>query len=114
MLELLEIEPEEMEGGKCGCFGFLALLLVLVVALVAGGIGGGVGYWLVYCTNGLLHRFDVKLVKVGKFVNWVFGSVVDIAKRVGLFVVLIVVIIFDEYVVGFGVVIDKNGYVLTN
>src|SRR5207244_2419079 len=42
------------------------------------------------------------------------GSVADIAKRVGPAVVSIAVTTPSEYAVGSGVVIDKNGYVLTN
>jgi S1-C subfamily serine protease len=95
-------------------FGLTTLLLVLAVALVAGGIGGGVGYWLTHTSDHLLHRGDVHLAQTGTPANRPPGSVADIAARVGPAVVSIAVTTSTEYAVGSGVVIDKNGYVLTN
>jgi S1-C subfamily serine protease len=101
-------------AGKRARFGLSALVLTLLVALVAGLLGGGAGYWLASRANNLLHRNDVALAKTGRPANRPAGSVADIAKRVGPAVVSISVTSANQYAVGSGVVIDKNGYVLTN
>jgi S1-C subfamily serine protease len=112
------LEPDEDaaagKGGRRGRFGLSALVLAVVVAIVAGGLGGGAGYWLANRANNLLHRDNVSLAKTGKPANRPPGSVADIAKRVGPAVVSIAVTTSNAYSVGSGVVIDKNGYVLTN
>ena len=95
-------------------FGLRALTLVLLATLLAGGIGGGVGYWLANRANHLLHRDDVTLSTVDHPANRPPGSVAAIAKKVGPAVVSIAVTTSSEYAVGSGVVIDRNGYVLTN
>ncbi len=100
-----------VRGGR---FGIRALLLALVVALVAGLLGGGVGYLLTKRTDGLLTKGDVTLGRTGTPANRPPGSVADIAARVGPSVVSIAVTTANEYAVGSGVVIDANGYVLTN
>ncbi|MGH8962693.1 MAG: trypsin-like peptidase domain-containing protein, partial [Jatrophihabitantaceae bacterium] len=119
--EELPAAPEDAEeeldtgkGSRRGRFGLSALGLVLIVALLAGGIGGGAGYWLANHANHLLHRDNVSLSKQDTPANRPPGSVADIAKRVGPAVVSIAVTTSTEYAVGSGVVIDKNGYVLTN
>jgi S1-C subfamily serine protease len=94
-------------------FGLSTLAICIVIALVAGALGGGAGYWLANRANHLLHR-SVSLSKVGQPANRPPGSVADIAKRVGPAVVSIQVTTSSEYAVGSGVVIDGNGYVLTN
>ena len=107
--------PTDTEAkGRRGRFGLSALLLVVVAALVVGGIGGGVGYWLTHKGDRLLHNGNVKLAKTGTPANRPPGSVADIAKRVGPAVVSISVTTPSEFSLGSGVVIDKNGYVLTN
>jgi S1-C subfamily serine protease len=110
-------EPDEvLDTGNVtrGRFGLSALALVLIVALVASALGGGAGYWLANRANHLLHHDNVSLSKVDRPANRPPGSVADIAKRVGPAVVSIAVTTSTEYAVGSGVVIDKNGYVLTN
>jgi S1-C subfamily serine protease len=108
-------EPKaEEKQGRRGRLGLSVLTLVIVAALLAGGAGGAIGWWIADTGNGLLHNGDVKLSKTGKPANRPPGSVADIAKRVGPAVVSISVTTPDEFAVGSGVVIDKNGYVLTN
>ena len=116
----LPVEPPAEEPAadskpsRRGRLGLSALTLVIVAALLAGGVGGVVGWWIADTGNGLLHNSDVKLSKTGTPANRPPGSVADIAKRVGPAVVSISVTTPDEFAVGSGVVIDKNGYVLTN
>ncbi|MEO8889023.1 MAG: trypsin-like peptidase domain-containing protein [Jatrophihabitantaceae bacterium] len=110
-------EPDQELGGATvtrGRFGLGALGIVLLVALLAGGLGGGAGYWLANRADNLLHHNNVSLSKVDAPANRPPGSVADIAKRVGPAVVSIAVTTSTDYAVGSGVVIDKNGYVLTN
>jgi S1-C subfamily serine protease len=111
-------EGEEEELAAPGVsrlrWGVRPVLFVLVAALLVGGAGGGVGYWLANRANGILHRDNVSLAKVDKPANRPPGSVADIAKRVGPAVVSIAVTTPSQYAVGSGVVIDRNGYVLTN
>src|SRR5439155_2005944 len=96
-----------------GRFGRRAITIMAIFALLAGGVGGGIGYWLWSGTGEKLHR-AVTLAKTGKPANRPPGSVADIAKRVGPAVVSISVTTSNLYGVGSGVVIDKDGYVLTN
>jgi S1-C subfamily serine protease len=110
-------EPEEKSTSRrvtVGRFGLSGFVLALVVALVAGAIGGGVGYWLFARAHGVLHNKDVSLSKVDTPANRPAGSVADIVKRVGPAVVSIDVSSADLQGTGSGVVIDKNGYILTN
>ncbi|HEV7193464.1 MAG TPA: trypsin-like peptidase domain-containing protein [Jatrophihabitantaceae bacterium] len=111
---VVEEEPPPVQPRGRGRFGLSALALTLLVGLVAGGVGGGVGYWLTNRGDHLLHRNDVKLAKTGTPANRPPGSVADIAKRVGPAVVSISVTTPTAFALGSGVVIDKNGYVLTN
>ena len=115
---LAEDEPQadkdESRSARRARLGIRALLLGVVIALVAGAIGGGAGYVLTHRADNLLHRPDVKLAKGGTPANRPPGSVADIAKRVGPSVVSIAVTTPDEYAVGSGVVINADGYVLTN
>jgi S1-C subfamily serine protease len=108
-------EPAAAEtvSSKRARFGVTTLALTLLVGLVAGLLGGGVGYWLANRSNHLLHR-SVSLGKTDTPANRPPGSVAGIAQRVGPAVVSIEVTTADEYAVGSGVVIDPNGYVLTN
>ena len=95
-------------------FGLSALLLTLVTALVAGAVGGGVGYWVTHRADNALHRDNVSLGQTGTPANRPPGSVADLAARVGPAVVSISVSTSGSYGVGSGVVIDKDGDVLTN
>jgi S1-C subfamily serine protease len=94
--------------------GWRGVLFLVLLGLLVGAIGGGTGYWIAKRGDNLLHRSNVALAKTGKPANRPSGSIADIAKRVGPAVVLVAVSTPDQYAVGSGVVIDKNGYVLTN
>ena len=110
-----EEEPADPATGRRRArFGLSALGLVLAAALVAGVIGGGVGYFLSERAHRVLTNPNVKLAQVGTPANRPPGSVADIAKRVSPAVVSIDVRSADAAGAGSGVVIDKNGYVLTN
>jgi S1-C subfamily serine protease len=95
-------------------YGISVLLLSVLVALLAGAVGGGTGYWLTRHTSNALHRSGVHLAQGGSPANRPPGSVAAIAKRVGPAVVSISVTTSTESAVGSGVVINKDGYVLTN
>jgi S1-C subfamily serine protease len=118
--EPVEDEPEEKpaigkrERGRRARFGLSTLALVLVAGLVAGAIGGGVGYFLSERAHRVLTNPNVKLAETGTPANRPPGSVADIAKRVSPAVVSIDVRSADAAGAGSGVVIDKNGYILTN
>ncbi|TAM83046.1 MAG: trypsin-like serine protease [Jatrophihabitans sp.] len=105
---------DEPRRARVARLGLSRLSLVVLVTLLAGVVGGGVGYWLAGRANGLLHRSDVTLATTGTPANRPPGSVADIARRVGPAVVSIAVTTSSTYAVGSGVVVDKNGYVLTN
>jgi S1-C subfamily serine protease len=95
-------------------FGLTALTLSLVIALIAGGVGGGLGWWFTSRADSALHTSNVKLGESSNAVTRPPGSVADIAKRVLPAVVSIDVRTDSEAGTGSGVVIDKNGYILTN
>ncbi|MEO9108647.1 MAG: trypsin-like peptidase domain-containing protein [Jatrophihabitantaceae bacterium] len=107
-------QPEPSTGSRRARFGLNAILLTTLIALLAGAIGGGAGYWLTKRTNNVLHRDNVSLATTDQPANRPPGSVADIAKRVGPAVVSITVTTSTVYAVGSGVVIDKDGDVLTN
>jgi len=109
-----EEAPAAEPRGRVGRLGLSALVLGLVVALLAGGVGGLVGYFVADRTQQVLHRSNVSLSQVNTAANRPPGSVADIAKRVGPAVVSIAVKTPEEYGVGSGVVLDRNGDVLTN
>ncbi len=100
--------------GRRARFGLSTLALVLVAGLVAGAVGGGVGYYLSERAHRVLTNPNVKLAQTGTPANRPPGSVADIAKRVSPAVVSIDVRSADAAGAGSGVVIDKNGYILTN
>jgi S1-C subfamily serine protease len=95
-------------------FGLPGLVVVLLVALGAGLIGGGAGWWLTDHVHDALHRPDVSIAKVETPARRDPGSVAAVAKRVGPAVVSIAVSTPNEFAIGSGVVIDRDGDVLTN
>jgi len=109
-----EPEPEKKGRVIAGRFGLSALVLSLLIAVIAGGIGGGAGYWLSQRAHRVVTNPDVKLAQAGTPANRPPGSVADIAARVGPAVVSIQETTASGYGVGSGIVIDKNGYILTN
>ncbi len=107
-------QPPAEGGRRRGRFGLSALVWALLVALVAGTLGGGVGYWLSDHAGSALHNSDIALAQTGNPANRPPGSIADIAQRVSPAVVSIDVRTADAAGTGSGVVIDRNGYVLTN
>jgi S1-C subfamily serine protease len=97
-----------------GRLGLSALLLAVVVAVLAGVVGGGAGWWLAQRSNRVLTNGGVALGTAGSPANRPPGSVADIAQRVQPAVVSIDVHGSGVTGTGSGVVIDRNGYVLTN
>ncbi len=95
-------------------FGVPTIIATLVIALVAGVIGGGAGWWLAGNVRDALHRPDVSIAKIDTPVSRAPGSVAGVAKRVGPTVVSIAVKTENQFGIGSGVVIDKDGDVLTN
>jgi S1-C subfamily serine protease len=108
--DLIETGPRE----RAARLGWRGVVIGVVIALLAGALGGGIGYFLTNRADTLIHRPGLSLGKTGTPANRPPGSVADIAKRVGPAVVSIAVTTADSYAVGSGVVIDRNGYVLTN
>ncbi len=109
-------EPDEPKSKRVrvGRFGFTSLMLALVIALVAGVLGGGVGYWLFARAHGILHNKDVSLATTGTPANRPPGSIAAIVQKVGPSVVSIDITTSTEEGTGSGVVIDKDGDILTN
>ncbi|MEP6598966.1 MAG: trypsin-like peptidase domain-containing protein [Actinomycetota bacterium] len=107
-------EDEPATAGRRGRLGLSALLVMALVGLLAGTIGGGAGYWLADRANNALTDSHVTLGKTGTPANRSPGSVADIAQRVSPAVVSIDVRTADSNSTGSGVVIAKEGYVLTN
>jgi S1-C subfamily serine protease len=99
---------------RVGRFGLSAFVLGLVIALVAGTLGGGVGYWLFARAHGVLHNKDVSLSKLDTPANRPPNSIAGIVQRVGPSVVSIDVRTPSVEGTGSGVVIDKEGDILTN
>ncbi|WP_375496618.1 trypsin-like peptidase domain-containing protein [uncultured Jatrophihabitans sp.] len=103
--------PDNVRRGR---FGLPSLLVVLIATLVAGVVGGGVGWFATRETNDALHRPDASIAQVETPTKRPAGSVAGVAKRVGPAVVSILVTTDSEAAIGSGVVIDKDGDVLTN
>ena len=95
-------------------FGLPALVVTLVIAVLAGAVGGGAGWLITRTSDDALHRPDVSIAKVKTPVQRSPTSVAGIAKRVGPAVVSIAVQTTNELAIGSGVVIDRDGDVLTN
>jgi S1-C subfamily serine protease len=103
--------PDNVRRGR---FGLSALLLALVVALVAGLLGGTAGWWLTDHVRDALHRPDVSIAQVETPTQRDPGSVASVARRVGPAVVSIAIKTPEEFAIGSGVVIDRDGDILTN
>jgi S1-C subfamily serine protease len=89
-----------------------ALGLLGVVALLVGALGGAVGWWIADTGNSLTGQATISEAQVGK--ERPAGSIADIAKRVSPAVVSIEVKSGSGGDVGSGVMIDPQGYILTN
>jgi S1-C subfamily serine protease len=92
----------------------VALALLGVVALAVGAVGGLVGWWIVDTGSGLANAPVIAEADAGK--ERPLGSVADIAKRAAPAVIKIDVVAAggQSGETGSGVVIDPQGYVLTN
>jgi S1-C subfamily serine protease len=90
----------------------MALALLGVVALFVGAAGGLVGWWVANTGNSLTSEAIISQAQASK--ERPAGSIADIAKRVAPAVVSIEVKTGQSGGVGSGVVIDPQGYVLTN
>ncbi|WP_106181566.1 S1C family serine protease [Prauserella shujinwangii] len=89
-----------------------ALALLGVVALLVGAAGGFVGWGLANAGNSLTGELNIAEAQAGK--ERPAGSIADIARRVSPAVVSIEVKSGQSGGVGSGVVIDPEGYVVTN
>jgi S1-C subfamily serine protease len=102
------------DRGRSTRLGRRPFLTILLVALLAGGIGGTAGWFLTSHIRDALHRPDVSIAQVETPVSRPPTSVAGVARRVGPAVVSIAVKTPDEFGIGSGVVIDRDGDVLTN
>ncbi|HZC71178.1 MAG TPA: trypsin-like peptidase domain-containing protein [Jatrophihabitans sp.] len=116
-LALLEAEEEaaaQPDNVRQVRFGRSLFATIAVVTLFAGLIGGSLGWWLTGHVHDALHRPDVSIAQVQTPVKRDPHSVAGVAKRVGPAVVSIAVNTSTEFAIGSGVVIDRDGDVLTN
>ncbi|HJQ46279.1 MAG TPA: trypsin-like peptidase domain-containing protein [Amycolatopsis sp.] len=90
----------------------IALALLGVVALLVGGVGGVVGWGIARTGNSLTGTATVSEAEAGK--ERAPGSIADIAHRVSPAVVSIEVVSGESGSVGSGVMIDGQGYAITN
>ena len=93
---------------------FTAAVVLLVAGLLTGIVGGVVGYLAADRITPALLDPDATLSQVSPSVNRPPGSVADIAKRVLPVVVSVEVSTSGGSGTGSGIVIDGQGYVLTN
>lgn len=89
-----------------------ALALLGVVALLVGAVGGLVGWWVADTGNGLTGSATISEAEAAT--NRAPGSIADIAKRVSPAVLSIEVKSGQSGDVGSGVMIDPQGYIITN
>ncbi|MBA2553767.1 MAG: trypsin-like peptidase domain-containing protein [Geodermatophilaceae bacterium] len=90
-------------------------LLVLIGALLIGLVGGGTGFVLGRtATESPLLKPDAELSSVSEPIIRPPGSIADIAERLLPAVVSVEIRIGDSGGTGSGVVIDEDGYILTN
>lgn len=90
----------------------LALALLGVICLVIGTAGGAVGWWLANTGNALTGTASISEAQAGK--ERAPGSIADIAGRVSPAVISIEVVSGRSGSLGSGVMIDPQGYALTN
>ncbi|MEP6851870.1 MAG: trypsin-like peptidase domain-containing protein [bacterium] len=105
--------PSAASSGRAR-FGLTTLVLVVLAALVAGAVGAGLGYLATKRTDEALRDPDINLATVAPAAPRAPGTVADVAKRVGPAVVQVAVRGATETGTGSGVVIDGQGYILTN
>ncbi len=91
-----------------------ALIGLLVTALVIGGVGAVIGVLAANRLPASVTDPQFQLAAVAPSVNREPGSVADIAARVLPSVVSLEIRTGDVGETGSGVVIDRNGYILTN
>ncbi|MPY79592.1 MAG: PDZ domain-containing protein [Actinophytocola sp.] len=89
-----------------------ALVILAVAVLVVGGLGGTLGWFLSHEGNQLTK--DVTLAQVDEAVERPPGSVADTVAKVSPAVVSVEVTSGQSGGVGSGVVIDRDGYIVTN
>ncbi|WP_027942183.1 S1C family serine protease [Amycolatopsis taiwanensis] len=87
----------------------LALALLGVICLVIGAAGGVVGWWV---SDALAGTATISEAEAGK--ERAPGSIADIARRVSPAVISIEVVSGRSGSIGSGVMIDPQGYALTN
>ncbi len=92
----------------------MAALVLLLGALLAGTAGGVVGYYAATRITPALLDPGATLTTVGPSVDRPPGSVADIAKRVLPAVVSVEVRSSAGSGTGSGVIVDGNGYIVTN
>jgi len=91
------------------------LALIVVCCLLLGGTGGAVGYLLTREVGpSPLHSANAKVATIAPNIQRKSGSVANIAARLLPTVVSIRVQTSDEVGTGSGVIISKDGYILTN
>jgi S1-C subfamily serine protease len=95
-------------------FGRSTFTIFAVLTLVAGAIGGLLGWGLTSTVHDALHRPDVSIAKVETPVSRPAGSIAAVAKRVGPTVVSIAIQTPNEFAIGSGFVVDRDGDILTN
>jgi S1-C subfamily serine protease len=90
----------------------IALGLLGVVCLAIGAVGGLVGWWIAGTGSALTGKATISEAQAG--IERAPGSVADIAKRVSPAVISIEVVSGQSGSVGSGVMIDPQGYAITN
>jgi len=108
------IPPEGGRRWRLRQMSLTAALVLVVSALLAGTAGGIVGYYASARLAPALTDPDATLTQVSPSVNRPPGSVADIARRVRPAVVSVEVRSVSGSGTGSGVVIEGNGYILTN